>query len=305
MTPVTILKIFILAFWCFIICVTFVSDSLVSKIIINVESILKIQKTKKIKNQIQVSFNPTLAEKNIINRNIFNVTGEIPREDRASESKKNDYAMFLKQPCEPPSESLPVEVMGIIYTGDAKTNLVAVQDPDIDGVDVYHEGDKILDYGSYSIFRIPNSTFVEFRYGGKKICRSLVSSSTNVIQSPDVGEESGSASETSDANTVILTRDEITQNTGQGLSKLINTVRIAPSISDGSVEGFKVFSITPNSLFDKIGLQEGDVVLQINDQKLDNPTKGMVFYESLQYDNQVVYTVKRGTERVTRKVIVK
>lgn len=302
MTPVTIFKLFIFAFWCFIVCVSLVSDSIATKTIANVNFILKIQNSKQFKNPIQISFNSIIAEKNIINRNIFNVTGEIPKEDMESGSKKNDYAIFLKQPCEPPSESLPVNLVGIIYTGDSKTNLVAVQDPDIDGVDVYHEGDKILDYGSYSVFRIPNPTIAEFRYGGKKICRSLVSSATNVVQNPDADSNS---SEEVDANTVVLTRDEITQNTGQGLSKLINTVRIAPSIAGGNVEGFKVFSITKNSLFDKIGLQEGDVVLQINDQKLDNPTKGMVIYESLQYENQIEFTIKRGTDRVTRKVIIK
>lgn len=301
-----ILKLLIGAFFCFVIFVSIVSNNLMTKIISNANSILRVQAMNKTRYTHQNTYNEILTQKTIITRNLFNVTGEIPAEDL--EYGNNTETNFALVPCAPTSEPLPVTVLGIIYTNDPKKNLVTVQDPDVEGADVYHEGDQLLDNNAYSIYRIVNSTNVEFRYGSKKICRSLVSGLPSVVQNSNgifaIGQNSTEADET-DPNAIVLTHDYIESELGAGFSKIINTVRFAPSIVDGQTEGFKIFSIAAESLFEKIGLKNGDIITEINNQKLTDPSKGFLIYNSFQYDNQITINAKRGTERVTRKVIIK
>ena len=40
--------------------------------------------------------------------------------------------------------------------------------------------------------------------------------------------------------------------------------RIVPSFKDGVAQGFKLFSIRPDSIYSKIGIQNGDVIKRIS-----------------------------------------
>jgi general secretion pathway protein C len=49
-------------------------------------------------------------------------------------------------------------------------------------------------------------------------------------------------------------------------------------------------------LFEQVGLQEGDVVVQVNDIKLDNPANSARALKSVQSGESVSVTVLRGGE---------
>lgn len=294
-----LIKIILAAFFSFLIVVSLVSDFFSKKTIENINYIFLSSRFKISANFPESLYDPIGVENSIVSRNIFNVTGEIPAEDFELSLDDLTSKNFYKVPCAPKSESLPVELLGIIYTGDPKTNLVTVQDPDIQGADVYHEGDPILDYNEYSVYRIVNSNTVEFRYGTKKICRSLPSADTTLTK-----ELEQSSNSSDDSNAIVLTQEYVNAELGKGLSKIVNDVRIGPFMHNGKIEGFKIYSTT-SALLKKVGLQNGDVVTQINNQKLDNPLKGVLIYETFQYEHKITFTIKRGAQTLTRKVIIK
>ncbi len=298
-----IIKVIIAAFFGFLIVKSFVSNFFANQTIGNVNLLLISKKFRTQSNYPQQYYDPSNIENSIVERNIFNITGEIPKEDFEFSPEELTSKNFYKVPCAPDSETLPVELLGIIYTGNSKTNLVTVQDPDVQGADVYHENDPILDYNDYSVYRIVNSNLVEFRHGAKKICRSLYEKEDkNIVED---FENNTPNSSNDDANAIVLTQEYVNEQLGTGLSKIVNSARIIPFTENGNVEGFKLFSIAPNSLFEKIGLMNGDIVTQVNNQKLTDPSKGFVIYDSFQYEHEITFTVKRGAQIIRRKVIIK
>jgi len=57
--------------------------------------------------------------------------------------------------------------------------------------------------------------------------------------------------------------------------------RIVPSFSDGKANGFKLFSIRPESLYAKLGIHNGDVIVSINGAELTSPEKALEIYTRL------------------------
>ena len=58
---------------------------------------------------------------------------------------------------------------------------------------------------------------------------------------------------------------------GQGISRLLSSARVVPEYDpdDGSMRGMKVDAIKPDSLFQKVGLQNGDIITEVNGVVVD------------------------------------
>jgi len=85
----------------------------------------------------------------------------------------------------------------------------------------------------------------------------------------------------------------------ENLPRLLTQARLLPNFRAGQTDGFRVFAIQPDSLFAKIGLQNGDVLHQINDVSLENPTQFLSMFESLRSQSHITVDLVRGTERKT------
>ena len=62
--------------------------------------------------------------------------------------------------------------------------------------------------------------------------------------------------------------------TGETAQQLLTQARITPIFESGEMAGMEVRDITPGSLYEKIGLSEGDVIQSFNGIKLDNEGAG-------------------------------
>jgi type II secretion system protein C len=71
----------------------------------------------------------------------------------------------------------------------------------------------------------------------------------------------------------------------QDMAKLFTEMRAVPNIQNGSSNGFALSEIVPGSLFDAMGLQDGDVVTSIGGQPTTDPRKTISVIESLQTAN--------------------
>jgi general secretion pathway protein C len=94
-----------------------------------------------------------------------------------------------------------------------------------------------------------------------------------------------------------IARAEI-DNVLSNMSKLATQARIVPSFKNGKANGFKLFSIRPNSLYAKIGIQNGDIVQQINGYEINSPDKALEIYSKLK-DAQTITVdlLRRGKSR--------
>jgi len=95
-------------------------------------------------------------------------------------------------------------------------------------------------------------------------------------------------------NEYTIPRQEI-DNVLSNLNKVATQARIVPSFHNGKANGFKLFSIRPNSLYSKIGIQNGDIVQKINGYEINSPDKALEIYSKLKDAQSItVDLVRRG-----------
>lgn len=85
----------------------------------------------------------------------------------------------------------------------------------------------------------------------------------------------------------------------ENLSQLLTQARALPYIENGKTAGFKISEIVPGSLFEKIGLQNGDIIQRINSQDVDDPGKFFQIYQSLKEEKNITVDVLRAGQRQT------
>lgn len=83
------------------------------------------------------------------------------------------------------------------------------------------------------------------------------------------------------------------------LSQLLTQIRAIPNIQDGRTNGFALSEIEPGSVFDEMGLEEGDVLRMVNGQTITDPAQAMQMMNSLRYSSQISIQVLRDGNPTT------
>jgi len=95
----------------------------------------------------------------------------------------------------------------------------------------------------------------------------------------------------------LVDRREV-EHTVANLNEVITQARAVPVLADGKGAGFKLFNIKPGSIFEKIGLEDGDIVQRVNDTELSDPSKAVGLLEEIQSMGQIkVNFVRSGKTR--------
>lgn len=95
-----------------------------------------------------------------------------------------------------------------------------------------------------------------------------------------------------------IERGEIEKATSN-LGMMMTQARIVPNIVMGEIKGYKIFAIKPGSIYDKIGLRNGDVIERINGIELKTPEDALQFFKELRNENQFVIDIDRNGEKLT------
>ena len=80
----------------------------------------------------------------------------------------------------------------------------------------------------------------------------------------------------------------------QNLSQVFTQMRAVPNLKDGKTEGFRLFAIRRDSIFDRIGLENNDVVQRVNGVELTDPARAMGLLQQLQGESRLTVDVLRG-----------
>jgi len=94
-------------------------------------------------------------------------------------------------------------------------------------------------------------------------------------------------------NEYEVPRNEI-DKTLSNLNDVAMQARIVPAFKDGQAQGFKLFSIRPDSIYTKIGIQNGDVIQKINGYELNSPEKALEVYTKLKEANRIDIEYERN-----------
>ncbi len=94
-------------------------------------------------------------------------------------------------------------------------------------------------------------------------------------------------------NKFVVDQREVTGSM-ENMNQLLTQARVVPVIDDGKTTGFRIFAITPNSLYEKIGLQNGDVIQRINSVEIDDPNKFFQTYQNLKDEKNITVDIVRN-----------
>ncbi len=85
----------------------------------------------------------------------------------------------------------------------------------------------------------------------------------------------------------------------RGAAAIFSQARILPRYEDGQMVGIQVSKIEAGSLFEEVGLQDGDTITAVNGEPLDNPAASKNLLDALRRGESIVGTVEEegGTTR--------
>ncbi|OGG99608.1 MAG: hypothetical protein A2600_09015 [Candidatus Lambdaproteobacteria bacterium RIFOXYD1_FULL_56_27] len=85
------------------------------------------------------------------------------------------------------------------------------------------------------------------------------------------------------------------------LPTLLNQARVVPYFGENGKthEGYMIKAIDSGSLYEKLGLQNNDVIQRINGDAIDSPEKAFNMLKMLRNERQITLNLKRGGEAKT------
>lgn len=92
-------------------------------------------------------------------------------------------------------------------------------------------------------------------------------------------------------------------NAFQNMNDMLTQVRVRPYFSGGKPDGFMVSRIKTGSIFEKMGLKNGDVIRGVNGEPLQSADKMLELYSTMKSGSEVTLNIKRrGKEEDLRFV---
>jgi general secretion pathway protein C len=249
---------------------------------------------------------PTQAflERNVFQAEREDLTPPPPEEDKPTQANLDQ--------CE--KSNLRAKLTATVVTDDPDRSVAIFADPSTNDPSGYYRGDKLE---SATVMAIEWRR-VKVDNGGR--CELFTiedtpsdTSPVAALPPPSAPEPGGGPDESklvlgegvkkTKDNEWEIPRQEI-DNVLSNLNAVATQARIVPSFQNGKANGFKLFSIRPNSLYSKIGIQNGDIIQKINGYEINSPDKALEIYSKLKDANSIsVDLIRRGkTQTLTYSI---
>ncbi len=90
-----------------------------------------------------------------------------------------------------------------------------------------------------------------------------------------------------------VSRAEV-QQTMQNPAQLFSQMRALPHFVNGKTDGFSISQVAPGSVFEQLGLHDGDLVTSIDGKPVTNPMQAMGLMQSMRTQTALDLTINRG-----------
>ncbi len=106
-------------------------------------------------------------------------------------------------------------------------------------------------------------------------------------------EVGGQRSEGRGVKNVIKVKKADIDDAFKNMGEILAQVRIRPYFSSGKADGFMVSRIKPESIFQKMGMQNGDIIQGVDNQPIKSPDDMMKLYNGLKSGSEINLNIKR------------
>ena len=215
---------------------------------------------------------PQLNYSTIVEKNIFGPIGVKPTVAPAVDAK--------------PLSSVPLNLVGV-FLYDGESPYAIIEEPKKQNQEVFNVGDSIFEVAKLTKIY---SDRVEIERDGK----------TEVLQLDTVGGggSAGGGAEGGAGSPMVIDEKEVDAALSN-LPLLMTQARAVPYFKDGQSVGLRLFAIKPGSIFDKIGLLNGDVLKSVNGSSLGDLTQAVKLFERLKEERSITVVLERRNAEQT------
>lgn len=211
----------------------------------------------------------------------------------------------------PVRTGLRVKLLGTLLSGLPEWSIASIQDVVTQKSQTYMVGDelqgaKVLEIERERVIILNNNRreFIDATPGdgsGAPVAVApptpaptpQVAAASPVNRAPPPSQALGAGIRAVNDNEYEVPRAEI-DKTLSNLNDVAMQARIVPAFKDGVAQGFKLFSIRPDSIYSRIGVQNGDVIRRINGYDLNSPEKALEIYSKLKEASRIDIEIERN-----------
>lgn len=206
-----------------------------------------------------------------------------------------------KPPPPPVKTRLNLRLWGVaIHHGNAPSYAI-IEDQSVRKQDLYRVGDTVagaatlvrIEWDKVTLERDGQPEFLELSPDTKPGAPGVLAA-RSFTHPAAVAAGSSGIQQLAD-NQFAIDRSEV-DTALENMNQLFTQIRAVPHFEGGQATGFRVFAIRSGSLFDKIGLRNGDIIRRINDVELNDPARAMTLFQELRNERNIAVEVTRNRE---------
>jgi general secretion pathway protein C len=188
-----------------------------------------------------------------------------------------------------------VSLLGTI-SGDDQSATAIIEDKAKRKQDLYKEGDTIQNATIVKILRGK----VVLRVQDRNEILTMEEQSKTATGKPSVFPPGGRApsEQVGKDTTISLDRTVIAQSL-ENITELLAQVRIRPHYKDGKTDGLLISQLKPNTVFNQLGLRNGDIIHGLDGKTVQTTDDVMSFYEELKTGSSVSMDILRRGQKQT------
>ena len=274
--------------------------------------ITNIPKNKKRSKAPSLSFVNHSTQKNdleqIIERNIFNKAGETGE----SSDIQQEVVDEIKDSSKIIKSSLPFKLIGTFYGGDPYSGIATIEEINKNTINSFLTG-SYLTYDvelieihpkKIILLRGEQKEYIEMEdttiSGGKKNKKADSAEPKKVDFVTDAPPETyKEAGFERNGNSIVMSKDFRKKLLTADFAKMLQDAKAEPVLVGGELNGFKLTRIRQDSIYAKAGLQESDIVKEINGISLVDTAQTIKLLNSLRGENELEVRVIRGGAQQT------
>jgi general secretion pathway protein C len=254
----------------------------------------------------------------VATRNVFCLTCEPPKPVDATPQPQVAY-----DPLHPPATTLPLQLLAThVNKGRASLSAATVLNTGNNKVGSYWIGDRIPGVGEVEDIR---PRWIDFHndslnrterldvLGAAAPQPAVAVAPPPGVPPPAVASNDPEAQLQAEIDKGVRKIDDSHYEVDRALvdkiltdpTAIARSARIVPSIKDGKANGFKMYAIRPNSVYAKIGMQNGDTINSINGYEITTPDRALEVYTKVKSASSLSVQVTRRGQPVNMEYTIK
>ncbi|VFQ46348.1 type II secretion system protein GspC [Desulfoluna butyratoxydans] len=230
---------------------------------------------------VQQERKPLSFYEDILTRNLFDLV--VPGKDDKPQPAAIDVESLSET-------RLRLKLWGTISGGGDAVTRAIIEDEVTRKQDLFKVGDRVQEAVIKLVLR--DRVVVSYKGRDEVLMMETAKGAGQSIRNGASGRNGRNLPPASITKKVNLRRDTI-DDAMMNISSLMKDVRIKPHFRNGQPEGMAISGIKSDSIFRKMGIRNGDVIMGVDGQKIESVDDAMSLYGNLKSASEVKIEIKR------------